>query len=47
MAAEKEGSAALGWVKVNMSKTAYVKWIRDAVLLSAKGGAFVIGATNT
>jgi hypothetical protein len=38
--------AALGQLKRDMPKAAYDKWVRDALLLSARDGIFVIGAPD-
>jgi hypothetical protein len=46
MTAAKAWSAVLGQLKVDMPKAAYDKWVRDAVLLSSKGGVFVLGAKD-
>jgi hypothetical protein len=47
MTAAKAWSAVLDQLKVHMPKAAYDKWVRHAVLLSSKGGVFVIGAPNS
>jgi hypothetical protein len=46
MTAAKAWSAVLGQLKVDMPKAAYDKWVRDALLISAKDGSFVIGAKD-
>jgi hypothetical protein len=46
MTGEKAWSAALGQLKRDMPKAAYDKWVRDALLLSARDGVFVIGAPD-
>jgi predicted transcriptional regulator len=46
MTASKAWSTVLGQLKVDMPKSAYDKWLREAVLLSSKGGVFVIGAKD-
>jgi chromosomal replication initiator protein len=46
MTAAKAWSTVLDQLKVDMPKAAYDKWVRDAVLLSSRGGVFMIGAKD-
>jgi hypothetical protein len=46
MTAARAWSAVLRELQMDMPKAAYDKWVRRAVLLSARDGTFVIGAYN-
>jgi chromosomal replication initiation ATPase DnaA len=46
MTAARAWPAVLRELQSDMPKAAYDKWVRDAVLLSARDGTFVIGAQN-
>jgi hypothetical protein len=46
MTAARAWSAALRELQTDMPKSAYDKWVRDAVLLSARDETFLIGAQN-